>query len=337
MELSNARVLVISDGRAGHVSQSLGITTALGFPDPEIIQPQGTYPQRWLGWLPLGMLYRNLPDLVAASAQADLLLGTGGGPSRVLRYLKKTDPRLFTVAVMRPKGRLGDYDVVTTPQHDRPGNAPNLITTLGNVNPITAEKLALEGQRWAKRLGHLRGFKLALLVGGPSKHGGLQQPQEIEALVRAVTNALKAQHSNGAALLVTTSARTSGALVAALETALEEAEVPFYLWQPGNPSARDNPYFAYLYHAQAVVVTADSTSMVSEACTSGKPTYVWGSPATLPGKFSRLYASLVKQGRLKWWDGKLDLRPPAAPLLDTMLVAGFIRARWAKRFGNAAQ
>lgn len=335
MELSKARILVISDGRAGHNSQSLGVATALGFSDPEIIRLQRVYPQHWLSWLPLRLLYRNLPAVLAAGAQADLLVGTGGGPRRVLRYLKGIYPRLFTVAVMRPKDRLSNYDVVAVPQHDRPSHAPNLITTLGNISPITEDKLAMEGQRWAKRLSHLRGFKVALMVGGPNRHGGLQQPEEITALVEALSKALKAQHSEGASLLVSTSIRTSPALAAALEAALEESELPHYLWQHGNPSTRDNPYFAYLYHAQAVVVTGDSTSMVSEACTSGKPTYLWGDSAKLPTKFNRLYASLLKQGRLKWWDGKLDLRPPAAPMLDTVLVAGFIRARWVKRFGNS--
>lgn len=333
MELTKARVLIVSDGRAGHLSQSLGVATALGFADPEVLRLQRNYPQRWLSWLPLPWLYHNWPAVEAAAAESDLLIGTGGGPSRALRQLKHQQPKLFTVAIMRPVGRLADYDVVTTPQHDTPKAASNLIVTLGNVNPITPEKLALEGQRWTKRLMHLRGFKVALLVGGPSKHGGLQQPHEVTALVEALAKTLKAQHSNGAALLVSTSHRTPPALVETLEAALNRSEIPFYLWQPGNPTARDNPYFAYLHHAQAVVVTADSTSMVSEACTSGKPTYVWGNPAQIPAKFNRLYGSLIKQGRLKWWDGQLTLRPPAPPLLDTMLVAGFIRARWAKRFG----
>lgn len=340
MNINKATVLIVSDGRMGHVNQSLGVAKMLGFADPEVVTLTKTFPQRWLSWLPLGWRYDNLPALATSAQRADLLLGTGSGPTAVLRYLKKQQPRLFTVAILRPKGRLRDYDVVSVPQHDGFKPSDNLIATMGNPGLITQYVLAQEGQRWAKRLSHLRGFKLALLVGGPSRHGGLNSPAAIEELVSSLTKALKARHTEGASLLVTTSGRTTAAQRAALEAVLEQERVPFFLWHPGNPQARDNPYFALLHSCNAVVVTADSSSMVSDACASGKPTYLWaGSDKNslvgqrLPKKFQRFYAALVKQGRAAWWDGTLALRPPAAPLMDTMLVAGFVRARWHKRFG----
>ena len=42
-----------------------------------------------------------------------------------------------------------------------------------------------------------------------------------------------------------------------------------------TPDASENPYFGYLSVADAIVVTADSMSMMAEACTAGCPVYLY--------------------------------------------------------------
>jgi hypothetical protein len=75
----------------------------------------------------------------------------------------------------------------------------------------------------------------------------------------------------GGSLLVTTSARTPERATDAL---LGAVDVPFDLhrWAPDAP---ENPYFGYLGLADAVIVTCDSTSMLAEACATGKPVYMF--------------------------------------------------------------
>ena len=346
MNINDARVLILSDGRTGGLNQSLGVAAMLGFKDPEVQTLRRRYSQRYLGWLPVGMLYENLAEFEKAAAKADLLIGAGRGPSRIMRHLKQLNPALFTVALMRPAGKLRDYDVVSIPKHDKPKPATNLIITLGNCNRITKDLMAQEADRWRKRLQHLRGVKLAVLVGGTSKHAAFT-PNDARQLIASLTTVLKEQATNGAALMVSTSRRTGKAATAALEEALEKSGLPYYLWQPDDPTARDNPYFAYLALADAVLITADSTSMVSEAATAGKPIYLWGDETSVPKKFRHFYTALAQQGRLRWWPlptakpqakqppFQLNTRPPAAGLMDTLLVAGFIRATWQKRFKNS--
>ena len=45
-----------------------------------------------------------------------------------------------------------------------------------------------------------------------------------------------------------------------------------YRWRPRDA---DNPYFAILALADEIIVTADSISMIAEACATGKPTYLF--------------------------------------------------------------
>ena len=53
-----------------------------------------------------------------------------------------------------------------------------------------------------------------------------------------------------------------------------DLEAPHYLhhWRAGD---NDNPYFGILGLADKFIVTADSISMLSEACATGKPVYMF--------------------------------------------------------------
>jgi hypothetical protein len=76
----------------------------------------------------------------------------------------------------------------------------------------------------------------------------------------------------GGSLLVTTSARTPSATSAALAAAVANQSHYFFQW---SPHAADNPYFGYLALADAIIVTGDSISMLTEACATCKPVYIF--------------------------------------------------------------
>jgi hypothetical protein len=76
----------------------------------------------------------------------------------------------------------------------------------------------------------------------------------------------------GGSLLITTSARTPAATIAALAAVVAHQPNHFFQW---SPNAVDNPYFGYLALADAIVVTGDSISMLTEACATRKPVYIF--------------------------------------------------------------
>ncbi len=326
-DIARARVLILSDGRTGAENRSLGVTEMLGIKDPEIVTLRPKYSSRLLRLLlPVQWLYEDFERVRLDVANFDVLITAGYQVSRVVRALKKDNPALFTVALMRPAGKASDYDVVAVEQHDAYRRADNVVVTLGAPNRITRDKLALEADRWRKRLSHVQGHRVAMLVGGTSRHGAFGV-EDAKALVKEVAKLLK---DNASGLLVTTSRRTGKDVTEALEKALKASGVPYFLWTPED-GGRDNPYLAYLALAEAVVVTADSVSMVSEAASAGKPVYLWGNEKAVPKKFRNYYKALGQQGRARWWNGQFTLRAPAAGLMDTLLVAGFVRSKWMKR------
>ena len=93
--------------------------------------------------------------------------------------------------------------------------------------------------------------------------------------------------------------------------------------------AGDNPYFAYLGAADHIVVTGDSVTMISEACSTGKPVYVVDLDGGSP-KFSRFHNTLRDAGHTLPFDGRLSTQP-AEPLTETADVAAEIHRRIAAR------
>jgi hypothetical protein len=97
----------------------------------------------------------------------------------------------------------------------------------------------------------------------------------------------------GGSLLVTTSART---LDETTEALFEGIAVPAirYRWKKNDP---DNPFFAFLGLADRTVVTADSVSMMTEACATGRPVYLYDTGE-----------GITSMKRDPWLEGKDDGR-----------------------------
>ena len=127
----------------------------------------------------------------------------------------------------------------------------------------------------------------------------------------------------GAGLVVTTSRRTGAENEAILRAAL--ADVPSLIWDGQG----DNPYFGMLALADAVVVTCDSVSMISEACYTGSPVHVYDFPGGSK-RFRRFREDLERGGLTRPFRGRLESWQ-YTPLDETRRAADFVRSRYALR------
>ena len=154
-----------------------------------------------------------------------------------------------------------------------------------------------------------------MLIGGTSDQYRMTG-QNIKALV----SNLKSVCADGAGLAVTLSRRTGAENEEAIRLGL--ADLPAWIWD----GTGDNPYMGFLGLADAIVVTEDSVSMVSEACSTGKPVFL----ASLDGgseKFGRFHALLRDRGMIRPFTGKQDSWS-YTPLAETANVAQQIERRY---------
>jgi mitochondrial fission protein ELM1 len=159
------------------------------------------------------------------------------------------------------------FDLVsTTPQYRLPVRS-NVVHNALPLHGISPERLATAGREWEAEFASLPKPMIAVLVGGRSGPYVFGP----DAAARLARQASDRARSLGGSLLVTTSPRTSRAAAQALFDGLT---VPAFChrWQADQVV---NPLQAYLAVASEVIVTADSISMIAEACASGKPTYLF--------------------------------------------------------------
>ena len=310
-------------------SQALGLAEATGLP---FIEKQLAISVPW-AWLPPQLWVTPLRAVSAnrgplAPPWPDLVIGCGrlsAMPALAIRRL--SGGRAFAAQVQDPRVGHHEFDVLFVPEHDRL-RGRNVVVTRGAIHRVTPARLA-EARRRFPALAALPRPILGVFVGGANRsyRFGLDR---LAGIADAIAGMLR---SSGGSALVTPSRRTGAAGVALLQERLTglSAEV----WDGSG----DNPYYAYLAYADALLVTADSVSMVSEAAATGKPVHVielaknrWGGDA----KFDRFHAMMREAGITRPFAGRIE-NWSYSPLDDTARAGALLReqvlARFAQRRG----
>jgi len=218
----------------------------------------------------------------------------------------------FALHIQNPKVPASLFDLIAAPVHDG-YIGPNVVNTFGAVHSVTESRLVEAAEKFHDMIAPLRHPRVAVLLGGESQ--AFSFPPEAASSLGASLAALAREH--GASLLVTPSRRTSTESLEALARAIKD--VPHVVWDGSG----ENPYFAFLAFADAIVVTEDSVNMVTEAAGTGKPVYV----QSLPGKsrrLSRFHQLMHERGATRPFEGKLEFWT-YPPINDTEVVASAIR------------
>ncbi len=321
------RVWVLADPRAGTAAQALGIAERLGVPFVRIPLTWNWLAHvaglgRWGSLFGLGARARSgMVDRALEAAAPALVISSGSRSAAVALWLKQRYGCPI-VHCMRPGigGLLcfPQFDLLVIPRHDRPRTAANILPVLGAPHRLSPLVLRQAEEAWRERLAHLPHPRVALLVGGPV-HGTEMVPALAHRLGRTVAR-LTAER--GGAVLATTSRRTGGEATDALAAGLSRTLHVLYRW--GEPG--ENPYHGFLASADAVVVTADSVSMISEACATTAPVLV-ALPELAGSRHRRLIETLRRAGQVRLLGS--DLSPwPRDQLDEAERVAAVIRQRF---------
>ncbi len=279
---AQARVWVLDDPRIGTANQAIGIAERLGVPFRRIPMMWNPWTAHIAGLLPGGSLAglrqptrRIAAELARSTAgvslpagraaegeppRPDLVISAGRRSGAVALWMKSQFGCRLVHCMSPGLGGLwrhAMFDMLVIPEHDRPQPAPNVMPVLGAPHRVSPLMLRQARGAWQERLSHLPRPRVALLVGGPVR-GTDMPPAMAHALGKQVARLTAAR---GGAVLATTSRRTGREATEALAAGLSQALHLIYRW--GEPG--ENPYHGFLASADAVVVTADSISMISEA------------------------------------------------------------------------
>ena len=235
----------------------------------------------------------------------DLVVGVGRRSVPVARWIRaQSGGSAKLVQIGRPRAPLDVFDlVVTTPQYRLPAAANVLHLLLPPLPPPALDPG--EMARWRDAFAALPRPWIGVLV------GGARAPYRFDAEAARdlgrQADALAARL--GGSLLVTTSPRTGSAPSRALTEATTRP-AHLNLWTPGADAA-DNAHQAILALADRFIVTAESVSMLAEACGTGKPVAICELPRRKP------YPAWRGEHGLGRWLARTGL---ASPPRDTQAV-----------------
>lgn len=311
--------LVISDGRRGIENQALGLAEALAQLRPTEITKHVIANGRVFKALPPDMQIKlkSSPNDYGISETPNIAIGCGRQAIAPLMALKKQcGVDVFTVYVQDPRIDPKHFDLVIAPQHDSIIGA-NVENMIGSPNRITAERLDAEVTKFSAQLDKLPNPRVAVLIGGASKSHKLTRDIHKEHM-----QAICGLAEQGISIMLTTSRRTPDWAVKDYAQITNDRK-QVWVWDSQNPDCGDNPYFAFLGGADAVLVTEDSTNMLTEACATGNPVF------TLPmagdaGKFTTLYAALKERCHVVPFNGNIDT-PKYEPLSETERMARIVQ------------
>ena len=331
-------VLVLNDGKAGHLKQSQALCAMLreaGFDvrarGVDVVFKSG----RWRKTLAVvgrlfgpRLLWRLLPLALTREASQELYAAfcdavvSAGSSLAAVNLACAYENQARSIAIMRPgvfSGR--QFDLVIMPEHDRPRPQKNVVVTVGALSHITREDLESDFNKLAAACPSLRGEarrvpRIGLLLGGDSKNYALTP-----SLAAFVCDQMeKALDGLGAELVITTSRRTAPAVADVVKGHFRQDPRCrlIVVAREHNPEGTVDGIF---FWSDVLVVSGDSISMVSEACTSGRPVVVF-EPHTKKSrnKVDRFLGLLAAKRYIEW------VKPSALlPALEEVLSSRYER------------
>ena len=308
------KVLILTDGKAGHENQSKAFARALGceFDLVEIhfksaFHKALSYLFDHLGIHTLSLfpsfdIRHPAPDTqttnhkpLTTNHEYCAVLGTGSGTF----YAAKSLARKLGVkcgVVLYPRGyRIASFDCVLAPAFDRPAPAPNVIPIPVNLVASDAAFYAAGTEAFRVRYTPSEKPAVAIIVGGPNKCSTLSadwmrtQLNQIFSTYKPPSSKLQAPSSTHE-IWVTTSRRTPPEVEAVVDSFPFDYKLLY---------SKDhfNPIPAFVQLASTLYVTAESTGMISESCTFGTAEVrVLDNLKPGPHKFRRFVEDLASGG-----------------------------------------
>lgn len=301
MNNSRTTVWVLTDDRPGHQGQVLGLAQRLGIYFE--VKPLSF---NCLAALPAKMQRPSFLTLTRSCAKSlrgpgpDLVISAGRRTAPIARAIKRRNAgKTRLVHIMNPQAGHEEFDFLVMPEHDKRAIRGNSVVTVGALHRLTHDALSEAAAKWKPVFQSLPEPRIAMIVGGTTKAGTFTT-QDAGALADKANQMVQ---QAGGSLLITTSRRTGKEQTDSL---CQSLSVPYYLhrWKAGGEE--ENPYLGLLALADAIIVTGDSISMLSEACFTGVPVYVQDVGNYIPAKHRRFHSQMYEERLARPLDGHLS-------------------------------
>ena len=290
--MSKLKALLLTEGLHGMISQTEGLAKALDF---DYIHEKIELNSFWklipTSFTPVKkFVFKNQIeqdfDVIISCGRKSII------PSLFLK--KKSKKKIINIHIQNPKIALKHFDFVVCPEHDNLEGS-NVLSTKGAIHYLTHEEINNSKDYLLNKLERDKDV-ITLILGGPNKYYNYSDENMISIFSRI--NRMLKEHN--LQLIVIPSNRTPKKTIELSKGYFTDSLI---IVDAVDKSA----YLSSLALAKYIVVTCDSTSMISEAALTGKPVYVAMIPALRNDKrFERFRNLFEKLNIVKKLDNKLE-------------------------------
>ena len=312
--MSKLKGLLLTEGMHGMISQVEGLAKAL---DIEFTHHRVELNNFWKMIPPSLTPISNFVFKQIDAQDFDILISCGRKSVIPSIYLKKNSKKkVFNIHIQDPKVSLNNFNIVIAPEHDGL-NGKNVITSKGALHYLTLKEIKNNHDYLLNKIDKDKDY-LLLILGGPNKYYNYDHQNLINIFdkVKIILN------KNNLKAIIIPSMRTPKKTIDLADEKMGKENLVI-------KSVDKKAYLSGLSLANYIVVTCDSTSMISEAAMTGKPIYVADLPAKRQDQrfkkfrelFNKLNITKNLNEKLEIWNYKsLDETSRIAELIKKQIL-----------------
>ena len=291
--MSKLKGLLLTEGMHGMISQVEGLAKALDINFTHHKVELNSF------WKLIPPKFTPISDLTFNSFDTkdfDIIISCGRKsviPSICLK--KNSKKKVYNIHIQDPKVSLKNFDFIIAPEHDGL-TGENVILSKGSIHYLTNEEIINNREYLSERLNKDKEY-LALIIGGPNKYYDYSE----QNLKKVFDKVKKILEKNNLQAIIIPSIRTPKKVIDLSENYFGQDHLVI-------KDIDKKAYLSCLSLAKYIVVTCDSTSMISEAALTGKPIYIAEIPAKINDYRFRKFRDLFsKLNIVKNLDDKIEI------------------------------
>ena len=279
--MTKLKGLLLTEGMHGMISQVEGLAKAL---DLEFIHEKIELNSFWKFLPPKLTPIKNFVFKNEINHKFNIVISCGRKSVVPSIYLKnKFKNKIMNIHIQDPKVSLNNFDYIVAPEHDNL-QGKNVLSSKGAIHYLTNGELDKNENYLRSRIDSKKKI-IAFIIGGPTRYYNYEEKVIDEIFLKIKNNFL----NNNYQAIIIPSMRTPRNII-------KKAQDYFVQGQVVIDHVDKKAYLSALKLADHIVVTCDSTSMISEAAITGKPIYVAQMPIIKKNErfknFFKLFESL---------------------------------------------
>ena len=256
--MTKLKGILLTEGMHGMISQAEGLAKAL---DLKFIHEKIELSSFWKLIPPSLTPVKNFVFKNDITKDFNIVISCGRKSVIPSIYLKqKYKNKIMNIHIQDPKVSLDNFDLIIAPEHDDL-EGKNVLKSKGAIHYLRNNELE-ENRDYLKSKVNKEKL-VTLVVGGPNKYYDYNEVIVEEIFLKIKSNFI----SKGYQLIFIPSMRTPKRIIDKAKKFFDENQIIV-----DNVDKR--AYLSSLKLADHIVVTCDSTSMISEAAITGKPIYI---------------------------------------------------------------